>query len=38
MEWLMSGCEDVPVLPNSYIISFTPFYERGFTMPPHPFL
>ena len=38
VEWLMPGSEDVLSLPNGYIVSFTPFHERGFAIPPHPFL
>jgi hypothetical protein len=37
-EWLLPGHEDVPALPDGYIVSFVPFHERGFAMPPHPFL
>ena len=37
MEWLVPGYEEVPMSPDSYIISFAPFHEHGFTIPPHPF-
>ena len=36
-EWLVPGHEDAPVPPDGYIVSFVPFYERGLTVPPHPF-
>jgi hypothetical protein len=37
-EWLMPSREDAPAPLDGYIISFVPFHERGFMMPPHPFL
>ena len=37
-EWLLPGEEDVPSLPDSYIISFAHFHERGFATPTHRFL
>ena len=37
VEWLMPDHEDAPAPPDSYIISFTPFHERGLAVPPHPF-
>ena len=37
MEWLVLGHEDVSMLPDGYIVSFVPFHERGFTVPPHLF-
>ena len=37
MEWLVPGHEEVPMPPDGYIVSFAPFYERGLTIPPHPF-
>ena len=36
-EWLVPGHEEVPALPDDYIVSFTPFHERGLMIPPHPF-
>ena len=38
MEWIILGGEDVPSPPDSYVISFVPFHERGFMTPPHRFL
>jgi hypothetical protein len=37
-EWLVPGCKDAPTPPDGYIVSFVPFHERGFAMPPHPFI
>jgi len=37
MEWLVLSHEEVPMLLDGYIVSFAPFHERGFTIPPHPF-
>ena len=37
MEWLVPGCEEVPMSPDSYIISFAPFHEHRLVIPPHPF-
>jgi hypothetical protein len=34
----MPSREDAPAPLDGYIISFVPFHERGFMMPPHPFL
>ena len=36
-EWLVLDREDAPAPPDSYIVSFVPFHERGLTVPPHPF-
>ena len=36
MEWLVLDHKDVPT-PDGYIISFTPFHEHRFAIPPHPF-
>jgi hypothetical protein len=38
MEWLMSGGEDAPTLPDGYVVAFVPFLEHGLTSPPHRFL
>ena len=37
VEWLVPGHEDVPTLPDNYVVSFMPFHERGLAVPPHPF-
>ena len=37
-EWLLPGKEDVPSLPDSYVVSFAHFHERGFMSPAHKFL
>ena len=37
VEWLVPSYEDVSALPDSYIISFAPFHERGLMVPPHLF-
>ena len=37
-EWLLPGKEDLPSLPDGYVVSFTHFHERGFTTPAHRFL
>jgi hypothetical protein len=36
-EWLLPGCEELPVPRDGYVVSFAHFHERGFGMPPHPF-
>jgi hypothetical protein len=36
-EWLMPGDDDVPALPDGYVMSFAHFHEHGFTVPPHRF-
>lgn len=38
IEWLVPGREDVPAPPYSYIVSFVPFHEHRFVMPPYRFL
>ena len=37
-EWLVPGEERIPSPPDGYIVSFRSFHERGFGMPPLPFL
>ena len=37
VEWLVPGREDPLAPPDSYVISFAPFHERGLVVPPHPF-
>ena len=37
MERLVPAHEDVLMPPDGYLISFTPFHERRFAIPPHPF-
>jgi len=37
VEWLVSGHEEAPALPDGYIVSLTLFHESGLTVPPHPF-
>ena len=37
MEWLVPGGEDVPMPPDGYIVSFAPFHEHGFAIPPYLF-
>ena len=37
-EWRLPGNEDVPSLPEGYIVSFAHFHERGFATPAHKFL
>ena len=37
MEWLVLGHKEVPMSPDGYIVSFAPFHEHGFAIPPHPF-
>jgi hypothetical protein len=32
-EWLAPGSEADPTPPPGYVVSFTPFHERGFGMP-----
>ena len=36
-EWLVPSREEVSAPPDGYIMSFMPFNERGFMIPPHPF-
>ena len=33
----MPSRKDAPAPPDGYVVSFTPFHERGLTIPPHPF-
>jgi hypothetical protein len=35
-EWLALGSEADPTPPSGYVVSFTPFHERGFGMPALP--
>jgi hypothetical protein len=37
-EWLALGSEADPTPPPGYVVSFTPFHERGFGMPASPFM
>ena len=37
-EWLLPGEEDVPSLPDGYVVSFMHFHEQGFATPAHKFL
>ena len=37
-EWLLPGEEDVPSLPDSYVVSFAQFHECGLSTPAHKFL
>jgi hypothetical protein len=37
MEWLVLESEDVPALPDGYVISFAPFHKHGLVSPPHRF-
>ena len=37
-EWLLPDEEDLPSPPDSYIVSFAHFHERGFMTPAHRFL
>jgi hypothetical protein len=34
LEWVVPSDKEVPALPNGYVISFTPFHERGLVAPP----
>jgi hypothetical protein len=36
LEWLALGSEADPTPPSGYVVSFTPFHERGFGMPALP--
>ena len=38
VEWLLPSEEDLPSLPDGYVVSFTHFHERGFVTPAHRFL
>jgi hypothetical protein len=33
-EWIVPGDEEVPMLPDGYVISFMPFHERGLAVLP----
>jgi hypothetical protein len=33
-EWVVPDDEEVPALPDGYVISFIPFQERGLMTPP----
>ena len=35
-EWLVPSHEDAPAPPDSYIVSFVPFHERGLMVLSHP--
>ena len=37
-EWLLPSEENVPSPPDSYVVSFAHFHERGFATPAHRFL
>ena len=37
-EWLLLGQEDLPSLPDGYVVSFAHFNEHGFATPAHRFL
>ena len=37
-EWLLPDDEDFPSPPDSYVVSFAHFYERGLATPTHKFL
>ena len=37
-EWRLPGDEDEPLPPEGYVVSFTHFHERGFSIPAHKFL
>jgi hypothetical protein len=37
-EWLAPGSEADPTPPPGYVVSFTPFHERGFGMPANRFM
>ena len=37
-EWFLPSKEDMPSPPDSYVVSFTHFHERGFVTPAHRFL
>jgi hypothetical protein len=37
-EWLAPESEANPTLPPGYVVSFTPFHERGFGMPASRFM
>jgi hypothetical protein len=33
-EWIMPDEEEVPMPPDGYIVSSTPFHEHGLAVPP----
>jgi len=37
-EWLLPSEEEMPSLPDGYVVSFVHFHEHGFTTPAHRFL
>jgi hypothetical protein len=37
-EWMALGSEADPTPPPGYVVSFTPFHERGFGMPASRFM
>ena len=37
-EWLLPGDEGSASPPDSYVVSFAHFHERGFVTPAHKFL
>ena len=37
-EWLLPGDEDLPSQPDSYVVSFAHFHERGLVTLAHKFL
>ena len=37
-EWLLLGEEDLPSLPDGYVVSFAHFHKCGFVTPAHIFL
>jgi hypothetical protein len=34
MEWLIPNSEEALAPPDGYVMSFTPFHERGLMTPP----
>jgi hypothetical protein len=37
-EWIAPGCEPEPAPPAGFVVSFTPFHERGFGVPASRFM
>ena len=37
-EWLLLSEDEMPSPPDSYVVSFEHFHERGFAAPTHRFL
>jgi len=37
-DWLLPGEEDLPLLPDGYVVLFAHFHEHGFVIPVHKFL